>query len=284
MSEPAKDQDRGATLRLGIGSYTFGWAVGVAGSLPARPLTALDLLHRARELDVRVVQIADNLPLHRLSSAERSALRRAAVEEGIQVEVGTRGIDPDHLRGYLSIAQEFGSDILRVVVDTADDHPGEDRIVRSLRSVIGDFERAGVRLAIENHDRFTASSLAAMVRDVGSPAIGICLDTANSLGAQEGVRQVAEALAPWLVNLHLKDVSIRRLHHLMGFHIEGAPAGEGAIDIPWLLDFVRARASRPMSVILELWPPPEERLDDTLAKEAEWAASSIRYLRALIPD
>lgn len=270
-------------LRLGIGSYTYGWAVGVPGHIPARPMTAFDLLETAVRLGVRVVQIADNLPLHSLSAADRARLRRAADSAGVQVEVGTRGIDPDHLRAYLGIAEQFGSDILRVVIDTADHHPTEKEVVRTLQPVMPAFERARVTLAIENHDRFPARVLERLMQRIGSPAVGVCLDTANSLAAQEGVREVAETLADRVVNLHVKDVSIRRLHHLMGFHIEGAPAGAGALDIPWLLHFLRGRVSRPLSAIVELWPPPLERLEDTIAREAEWAASSVRYLRGLIP-
>ena len=53
-------------MRLGIGSYTYGWAIGVSGHAPERPMGALDLLERAAELGVGLVQVADNLPLHRL--------------------------------------------------------------------------------------------------------------------------------------------------------------------------------------------------------------------------
>jgi hypothetical protein len=37
-------------------------------------------------------------------------------------------------------------------------------------------------------------------------------------------------------------------------------------------------------VILELWPPPEPDVAATIAKESLWRASSVRYLRTLIPD
>ncbi|NTW36601.1 MAG: hypothetical protein HGB17_10810, partial [Syntrophobacteraceae bacterium] len=50
-------------MRLGIGSYTFPWAVGMPGHRPAQPMTALDLLDKATQLGVGVVQICDNLPL-----------------------------------------------------------------------------------------------------------------------------------------------------------------------------------------------------------------------------
>jgi sugar phosphate isomerase/epimerase len=138
-------------------------------------------------------------------------------------------------------------------------------------------------LGIENHDRLSASALAEIVDRISSPAVGICLDTANSFGALEGPQWVVQTLGPYVVNLHLKDFTIRREPHMMGFRIEGAPAGQGLLDVPWVLDQLRA-FGRDVNVILELWPPPEPDVAATIAKEAMWRAASIRYLRTLIPD
>ncbi|MCK4374664.1 MAG: hypothetical protein KAX19_05015, partial [Candidatus Brocadiae bacterium] len=60
------------------------------------------------------------------------------------------------------------------------------------------------------------------------------------------------------------------------------PAGQGQLDIPWLLVALRDQGRDP-SAILELWTPPEEKLSATIAKEAEWAATSVECLRRLIP-
>ena len=93
--------------RLGIGSYTYPWAVGIPGHRPDRSLTALDLLDKAAALDVHVVQICDNLPLDQLTDSQRDELRESAVQRGIVIEVGTRGISRDHLQRYLELAVYF---------------------------------------------------------------------------------------------------------------------------------------------------------------------------------
>ncbi len=269
-------------MRLGLGSYTYAWAIGVAGHPPSQPLDALGLIARAAALDVRVVQLADNLPLDGLSDAERELLRAEAMRAGIAVEVGTRGIAPDHLRHYLGIARQFGSPILRAVVDTAAHHPSPDEIVATLRALMPEFEAANVTLAVENHDRFRTRDLAAILNAVGSPRIGICLDTVNSLGAGEGPEMVVDQLARYVVNLHIKDFRVRRVSHNMGFVVEGTPAGQGQLDLPWLL---RRLADRPpMSAILELWPPPQESTEETIQLEDQWARESIPYLRGLISE
>jgi hypothetical protein len=56
-------------MRLGIGSWTYGWAVGVSGyPQPARPFTCMGLINRARRFGVGTVQLADNLAVHELPS------------------------------------------------------------------------------------------------------------------------------------------------------------------------------------------------------------------------
>ena len=88
-------------MRLGVGSYTFVWAVGVPGfEQPQQPLTAAKLLELAAELGIGVVQIADNLPLDRLSGAERRARWAplpppTSARTGASVSLESR---PDHTR------------------------------------------------------------------------------------------------------------------------------------------------------------------------------------------
>jgi 3-oxoisoapionate decarboxylase len=274
-------------MRLGLSSYTYTWAVGVPGHLPARPLTAPQLLDRAARQNVPVVQIADNLPLHQLSGPARQALAAQAARLGIQVEVGTRGIAPGLLREYLSIAQLFGSPILRVVIDGPGRQYSPEAATDLLREQRAAFEEAGVILAIENHDRFPAATVARMVQDLGANWAGVCLDTANSLGALEGTATVLDILGPWTVNVHVKDVQVNRVPHMMGFVVEGRPAGQGQLGVAGLLASLvgRARdlpAGRELSAILELWTPPEPDLKLTIEKERRWAEESIRFLATLL--
>jgi len=76
---------------------------------------------------------------------------------------------------------------------------------------------------------------------------------------------------------------IRRADHKMGFAVEGRPAGGGRLDVPWLLERLRAMGRDP-NAILELWVSPEEDVERTVAKELRWAEQSLAYLRPLFPD
>jgi sugar phosphate isomerase/epimerase len=239
-------------------------------------MTAHDLLERAAGLGVGVVQIADNLPLE---ETDIDALAVRAQELGIALEAGTCGIERETLERYLEIAQRIGSPVLRTLLDSSTWHPTPEEAAEALRRVAPAFERASIVLAIENHDRFPAATLRQVVEAAGSAHVGVCLDTANSLGCGEGIEQVLAALGGLTVNVHIKDFVVRRLPHNKGFAVEGVPAGRGLLDIPAIL----ARIPRQVSVIVELWPPPEASVEASIAKEEAWAAESVLYLRGVLP-
>ena len=270
-------------MKLGVGSYTYTWAIGVPGHAPADPLAAGGLLARACELGVSVVQFCDNLSLAALPRRELDELSGFARESRLQVEIGTRGLDDANLLAHLGLAIELAAPFVRLVVDAPDCHPAPEEVVARLAPVVARFAAAGVKLAIENHDRFSTRTLVEIVERLGPEHVGICLDTVNSFGALEGPEVVVERLAPYALNLHVKDFTIARVNGSMGFVVEGCPAGEGRLDVPWLLERLRA-ARRDVNAILELWTPRDASLEETIGREAAWARASVAYLRRLIPD
>jgi 3-oxoisoapionate decarboxylase len=264
--------------RLGISTFAFAWAIGVPGHIPARAMDAFAFLDRAAALGAGVAQIGDNLPLGDWAPTDLERLRAHADGLGLTLEVGSRGIAAGNLTRYAEIARTLSSDILRVVIDTERHRPAPGEVVATVREALPALERARVTLAVENHDRFPVATLAAIVRELGSERVGICLDTVNSLGSLEGPEAVLDALGPYVVNFHVKDVRIERLSHNMGFLVSGTPAGQGMLDLPGMLRRLVGFGRAP-NVILELWPPPEDDLEATVRKEAAWAEASMAYLR-----
>ncbi len=268
-------------MRLGISSWTYPWAFGVHGfAAPPEPLTLSGLLDRASALGVGVVQIADNLPLHKLEAAELRDARDQARSLGLTLELGTRGVEPAQLLHYLDLAVDFSAVLLRTLTHSPESKPSLEQAEQWIRDVLPEFESAGVVLGLENYERHSCRDLAALVRRLESRHVGICLDTVNSLGALEPPECVAEILAPLTVNLHVKDFRIERVPQMMGFTVTGMPAGEGMLDIPRLLSKVGHGNTR-MSAILEQWPPPQESIEATVALEREWGELGVRYLRSL---
>ena len=266
-------------MRLGIASWTLPWSIGVPGyPQPEHPLTAVDLVELAAEIGATVVQVADNMPLHLMPSSELRNLRETAENRAIELQTGTRGADPQHLLRYLEISTALGARILRTVGHTTETKPSIEQLAESMARVLPKFEAAGVAIALENYEGHSAAEFAWLIREMHSPSLGICLDTANSLGALETTEQVVEELAPHTIVLHAKDFDIVRIDTRMGFNVVGCPAGRGRVDFDLVLDRL-ARYGKHPAVILEHWPPFVESIGRTIELEREWLAASINFLR-----
>ncbi|GJM30742.1 MAG: endonuclease [Cyclobacteriaceae bacterium] len=268
-------------MKLGIGSYAFSWAVGVPGHQPSLPVDAFSLVRKVSSLQVNCVQIADNLPLDNSDAESVSRLIELSEDLGVSVELGTRGLHIEKVTRYLDLAHQFNAPFLRLVIDDYGFEPDQSSIVRDIKQLIPICRDKNVILAIENHDRFMARQLAEIVEATDPEWVGICLDTANSLGAGEGIAEVLEQLWNYTVNLHVKDIKIERVPSNMGFKVTGCPAGEGVIDVPLLLHSL-SKNQRFFSVTLEMWSDFLDNLDSTIAREQEWVIKSVDYLKRII--
>lgn len=277
-------------MKLGVNTYTFMWGIGFEGVNPAypgraarpvRPITLPGLLDLARALGVRLVQTGPNLPLDALSDAELDAFAQTARDWGIGLEVGTRGLDYDHLASQTALARRVDAALIRTLpeVDGAHVRSAAD-MTPCLRRILPALESAGVQLAIEN-GRLPADDLRAVLDSIDSPHIGVVLDMVNSLAVSEGWKHVTERLAPRVMCLHYKDFTIRREWHMMGFICEGTPAGQGMVDPAWLFQALQA-SPYDFNVIVELWTPEQATLADTIALERRWAAESVAFLRQYV--
>jgi sugar phosphate isomerase/epimerase len=270
-------------MELGLSSYTFTWAVGVPGSMPLNPLSAYDLVDNAAAAGLGVVQMADNLPLEILDARDLDELLQYALSKNVAIEMGGRGLTPEHTMKCLQTAERLHSSLLRMVIDAKGFEPDIQTVVSIIRELEPEFKSRHIKLAIENHDRLKAWEFEKIIVDAGSRMAGICLDSVNSMGAGEGFNTVADILIPYTINLHIKDFTIFRLSHKMGLVIEGRPAGKGMLNIPELIARVR-EYGQCRSAILELWTPPEENVDKTIRKESSWAEESIAYLKTVFRE
>jgi sugar phosphate isomerase/epimerase len=268
--------------KLGIASWSLPWAIGVQGyPSPQRPLGCIGLLEKAAEAKVSVVQIADNLPLHELPEKELDQLREAAAGRGLVLEAGTRSLDPEHLARYIAISHRIGARILRTVLSGSLFGAKELAAAEAaILKVLPALERQDVTLALENNEAFSALEFAGIITRIASPHVGICLDTANSLGRPETLQTVVEHLAEHAVVLHAKDYDIRRIDTRMGFSVLGTAAGDGRVDFNWVLGELRRRGRSGISIIVEHWPPFAGTIEESIRIEEEWLSRSVRFLRS----
>lgn len=268
-------------MQLGLGSYAFRWSIGIKDQCPARPMTAFDLLDQAQRRGLGVVQYADNMPLDRLSEADHHRLAEDAHRRGIRLELGTQCFDADEVRRYLQIGRRLDARIMRVALDQADAAIPVPDLADQLRPLLDDARAADIRIAIENHFNYPSPMMVALLERLDDPAIGVCLDVANSICAGEWPEETATLLAPYAINLHLKDYVIAPDPYGVGFRIHGVPLGQGRAPIRWILDQLKDCPTG-MSVILEHWLPLTDGPEAARALEGPWLDQTVAAARDYI--
>ncbi len=269
-------------FKLGISSWTFPWASGAAtGPQPEKKLTPLQLLEIAKELSVPVVQIADNMPLEKLSEQELNEVRSFALKNNIAIEVGTKGVEPAHLSKMIEIALYLDAKILRTLPALFGKKIGMDEVEKNIREILPQIESKGITLVLENTEAFSVDEYADLMERINHPGFRMCVDAANAIGKFEGPHYVIDNLVKYCANFHFKDIDCIRSSTLMGFNMVGAVSGQGQIPLKYAITKLKERGIF-CSIILEQWPPLLDNMEATLENEKKMAVESILYIKSAL--
>jgi sugar phosphate isomerase/epimerase len=265
---------------IGLGTYAYFWRHQTTlpdGSF-GEPIDLPQMLRESAELGAEVFQICDYAPLLAFSGAELRDLRALATDLGLTLELGSRGIAPDHLATFLELAGILGVALVRSMLFAADSRPTLVEAERMLRTTLPHYAAAGVTLALETYEQVPSGDLVGLVETIGSPSLGICLDPANCVAALENPREVVERCAPYVANIHVKDFAFTRQAGWVGFELAGVPLGEGLLDYDHLVRTVDPHG-RGISRIVEHWVPWQGDLAATVAIEDDWTSRNLAYLK-----
>ncbi|AFR02176.1 sugar phosphate isomerase/epimerase family protein [Pectobacterium brasiliense] len=267
-------------MAIGLSTYAFFWR---ASSRVPNPLRLEAMLEQTAESGAGVFQICDYAAVEALSPAELEKLRQRAVDLGIQLELGTRGLATDHLTRYLTMARALDVRFIRTMFNTATHKPTQDEALALLRRVLPEFEQHNIQLGLETYEQVRTRDVLAVVDAIDSPALGICLDPGNCVAALEYPREVIELTASRVVNLHIKDFAFARQEGWVGFTYSGCLLGTGLLDYDALHQIVRPN-ERNINQIVEHWLPWQANAEETCRLEDAWTRHSLNYLYTRNPD
>jgi sugar phosphate isomerase/epimerase len=126
--------------------------------------------------------------------------------------------------------------------------------------------RLGVRIGIENHKDLECDELLLALRELGSSHIGACIDTGNNVALLEEPLEVVEALAPFVVTVHLKDMAMAEFAE--GFRLSEVPLGQGCLPLDKMIATMRA-ANPQVRFFLEMIT--RDPLEIPCLKQEYWA-------------
>ena len=262
-------------MAIGLSTYAFFWRWSERAP---RPLTLFDMLEQTSDLGVPVFQICDYPAIESFSDGELAELGEAAADYGITLELGTRGVRPDHLERYLDLAGALGATVVRSMLRTADHQPSTEEATSLLKQVLPAYEDAGVRIALETYEQVSTTDLMAVVDGVDSPNLGVCLDPANCVARLELPADVVAGTAARVLNIHVKDFEFTRQAGWVGFTLVGCPLGQGLLDYDGMIAAVRPGPG--VNQIVEHWLPWQDSFETTALVEDQWTRHNINTLRS----
>lgn len=237
------------------------------------------MLEKTRDLNVDVFQICDYPLIEQYSDDELRELSAVADGLGIRLELGTRGVQPVHLRRYLHIAALLNVTLVRSVLNTADHRPTSAEAEALLREVLPDFAAADVTIALETYEQVHSTTLVDVVSRIDSPHLGICSDPANCVAALESPSELIERVAPYVANMHIKDFAFTRRDGWVGFSLVGVPLGDGLLDYTGMIAAIEPER-RGINQIIEHWLPWQGDAEATCRMEVDWTAHNVNYVRS----
>lgn len=261
---------------IGLSTYSFFWE---HSDRAVEPLSLRGAFEATAALGVGLFQICDFAPLEALTDRELAEAAATARDLGLDVQLGTKGLEPAHLARYLRLAEAFDARLVRSMVTSPTSSPSPEQAGAWLDEVLPEYRAAGVVLALETYEQVATADLVALVAARGGDHLGICLDPANVVARLEHPRDCVTTAAPHVVNVHVKDFAFARQPGWVGFTYSGAPMGTGLHDYEHLLATVRPR-ERGIDEVVEHWLPWQGDPETTVRTERAWTRATLEHLRA----
>lgn len=223
-----------------------------------RPKDTLAFLEHANTLGAAGIQ----MPLTSLEPEYVRTLRARAAQLGMYYEMIAALPADDGAAAFektVAAAREAGALAIRVnclpgrryenFTNLADWNAAVARSHHKIDAALRIVEKYQVPLAIENHKDFAAGEMVALMKSKASPWLGVCLDTGNNIALLDDPIALVEALAPFAITTHVKDMAVASYPD--GFLLSEMPLGDGMLDMRRILDTIR-RARPETRLLLEM--------------------------------
>ncbi len=288
-------------FKLGIHSYTLhlngcGQNWGFVGDTFEQKIDIFKLMDLAVEwqldgIHVTAVDLASKDPAH------LAKIKQAVKDHDLYIEYNCsldEEFDPrlnETFGSAVKIAEQIGADVVKFSLDIrrpkplygSQFHPIVMRqlcdVVDQINEALPEYERTGIRLAVENHTETFADEIVWIVEQVNHPLVGACVDNINSFSVLESPEYSDKRLAPYAFCCHFCDNVLIRDQH--GAHFIGVALGNGDIDCKKTLQALKEYAPDCFDRInFEVeWAIGDDPLEVAQEKEIKACVDSIKYLR-----
>ncbi|MEM8486203.1 MAG: TIM barrel protein [Bacteroidota bacterium] len=241
-------QSLGPRMGISIASYAIRWRSKAASKQYPAFTDALQVLAHSQQLGAGGIQIG----VRGWAEAFAGKVRDAREKHNLYLEgqISLPKDDGDDLARFeheVKNAREAGATILRAVClggrryetfsTLASFQSFKADSIAALERAVPVMQRNRVKLAIENHKDWRIQEIIAIIEHLGSPWMGITLDTGNNISLLEDPMEVVEALAPYTFTTHFKDMGVAPYQD--GFLLAEVPLGNGMLDLSRVVQLCR---------------------------------------------
>jgi sugar phosphate isomerase/epimerase len=217
-----------------------------------RPKDSYEFLEHCHALGAAGIQagVHGDIAGEATARAKISRIRARAEQLGMFVEAMVampRGNDTAAFEQALKDARDVGAVALRSAClgsrryETFDSLEGWQQHVKdsqaSIAAALPLLDRYKIPLGVENHKDWTAAEMAAVMKKYSSEYFGVCLDFGNNISLLDDPMDAIEALAPYTVTTHLKDMAVDSYRD--GFLLSEVVLGDGYLDLPRAIRLVQ---------------------------------------------
>ena len=194
---------------------------------------------------------------------------------------------PEDHRKFFTVAKQLGVKAvglggvpfsLNRFVDDPSEEQQMEMIRKGVTPIVEIAEELGIKLGYENHADYRVKDLMAnLVEPIGSPALGIKLDTGNAPLVIEDALDAADACAEVCYATHFKDMFISPVTP-DGGKIVGAPLGRGHCKLDQVAKMLHERSTFADDLVLSIeigWMPPNEDYFEWLAESVAWCRTAL---------
>ena len=250
--------------KIGLSTSAFGFAMGSTGKNTERrnlkPWTIEEFVDFAHSkgfggVEAPLMRFVPDLSLNRLDEL-KSKLDKLNMFFLLDAETA---LNLEQVRTLMPLAKKFKSSIIRVktsdVLGCARKKLGRpwfehiDYCINMLKEIAPELRKDGIRVAIENHQDVDSNDLLRIIGAVGPDSVGVNYDIGNAFSVCEDPVSFARKIAPYILNIHLKDYKIYESEN--GFRLVRCPVGEGSVDFKAVLELL-AKSSSSATMAAEL--------------------------------
>lgn len=286
-------------MKLGIHTYTLhlnglGQNWGFVGEFREQDMTLEDLMDKAVEWGLDGIHLTA-VDLVTKDPERLAAVKKNAEDHGLYLEYNcslNEEFDKrlnETVESAVKVAEGIGADLVKLSLDIRRPkplygscfHPDVMRqlcdVVDQIKAALPEYERTGIKLAVENHTETFADEIVWVIEQVNHPLVGACVDTINSVSVLEDPKYATERLAPYAFCCHFCDNELVRDQH--GAHFIGVAIGKGDIDNKMTLQALKALAPMDRVTFEVEWAIGDDELEVAQKKEIQACIDSINYLR-----